>query len=176
MSWTRPLLLMEVRASQFSSVHRILISPSFCFASLLMVAPSTRTALTRFDENGILLYTTLNHLKYCLPTGDTGTIKTLENPIYIVRVQGNVINYLDREAKVESMTIDSTEYRFKMALAQQQYHEVLRIVKKTTIYGQSLVAYLQQKSFPEVAMHFVKDNHIRFNLAIECGNLIVAKV
>lgn len=28
---------------------------------------------------------------------------------------------------------------------------------------------------PQVAMHFVKDNHIRFNLAIECGNLQVAK-
>lgn len=28
---------------------------------------------------------------------------------------------------------------------------------------------------PQVAMHFVKDNHIRFNLAIECGNLAVAK-
>ena len=34
-------------------------------------------------------------------------------------------------------------------LPHRQYHEVLRIVKKTTIYGQSLVAYLQQKQCPE---------------------------
>ena len=27
----------------------------------------------------------------------------------------------------------------------------------------------------QIAMHFVKDVHIRFNLAIECGNLVVAK-
>eukprot|EP00667_Euglena_gracilis_P000339 EG_transcript_339 len=156
------------------SKHAIVIA-NRKLKSMCSLHENTRIKSAGFDENGILLYTTLNHLKYCLPTGDTGTIKTLENPIYIVKVAGNVIHYLDREAKVEQMTIDSTEYRFKMALAQHQYHDVLRIVKKTTIYGQSLVAYLQQKSFPEVAMHFVKDNHIRFNLAIECGNLQVAK-
>jgi hypothetical protein len=34
--------------------------------------------------------------------------------------------------------------------------------------------YLQAKGYPEVALHFVKDEATRFNLAIECGNIEVA--
>jgi hypothetical protein len=33
---------------------------------------------------------------------------------------------------------------------------------------------LQEKGYPEVALHFVRDERIRFNLAIECGNIEVA--
>jgi hypothetical protein len=33
---------------------------------------------------------------------------------------------------------------------------------------------LQQKGFPEVALHFVKDERTRFNLAVQCGNIEVA--
>ena len=32
----------------------------------------------------------------------------------------------------------------------------------------------QEKGYPEVALHFVKDERIRFNLAVECGNIEVA--
>lgn len=37
----------------------------------------------------------------CAPRvcSDTGTIKTLENPIYIVKVNGNVVHYMDRCAR-----------------------------------------------------------------------------
>ncbi len=38
------------------------------------------------DENGVLIYTTLNHIKYCLPNGDSGIIRTLEIPVYITKV------------------------------------------------------------------------------------------
>nr|GFA92273.1 coatomer subunit alpha-1-like [Tanacetum cinerariifolium] len=34
-----------------------------------------------------------------------------------------------------------------------------------------MIAYLQQKGFPEVALHFVKDERSRFNLALESGNI-----
>ncbi|KAB2621227.1 coatomer subunit alpha-1-like [Pyrus ussuriensis x Pyrus communis] len=37
-----------------------------------------------------------------------------------------------------------------------------------------MIAYLQQKGFPEVALHFVKDERTRFNLALESGNIQVA--
>eukprot|EP01002_Notosolenus_urceolatus_P009178 NODE_342_length_2207_cov_29.053290_g270_i0.p1 GENE.NODE_342_length_2207_cov_29.053290_g270_i0~~NODE_342_length_2207_cov_29.053290_g270_i0.p1 ORF type:complete len:708 (+),score=252.75 NODE_342_length_2207_cov_29.053290_g270_i0:68-2125(+) len=73
------------------------------------------------------------------------------------------------------MTIDTTECRFKLALMMQKYSDVLRILKGTSFPGSSLVAYLEKKNFPEVAMHFVTDPSIRFNLAVECGELDVAK-
>jgi len=40
--------------------------------------------------------------------------------------------------------------------------------------GQAMIAYLQQKGFPEVALHFIKDEKTRFNLAVESGNIQIA--
>jgi hypothetical protein len=48
------------------------------------------------------------------------------------------------------------------------------MIQNMKLCGQSIIAYLQQKGFPEVALHFVKDELTRFNLAIECGNTAVA--
>ena len=36
-------------------------------------------------DDRIFLYTTLNHVKYCLTNGDTGIIRTLDVPVYITR-------------------------------------------------------------------------------------------
>ena len=52
-----------------------------------------------WDESGVLVYTTLNHIKYCLPNGDSGIIRTLEVPVYITKVTGDVIHCLDRDGK-----------------------------------------------------------------------------
>jgi coatomer protein complex subunit alpha (xenin) len=76
----------------------------------------------------------------------------------------------------------------------KNYDEVLHIIRTSNLVGQSIIAYLQKKGFPEVcplpsprrrrsfadslglqiALHFVQDKTTRFDLAIECGNLDVA--
>lgn len=48
------------------------------------------------------------------------------------------------------------------------------MVKHSKLIGQSIIAYLQQKGYPEVALHFVKDEKTRFTLALECGNIDIA--
>jgi hypothetical protein len=53
----------------------------------------------------VLIYTTLNHIKYCLPNGDNGIIRTLEQPVYVTRVQGGVIYALDREGKTRQIQV-----------------------------------------------------------------------
>lgn len=70
--------------------------------------------------------------------------------------------------------IDTTEYVFKLALLQHKFEQVLKMIKGSALCGQSIISYLQSKGFPEVALHFVKDERTRFNLAIECGNIEVA--
>ena len=70
--------------------------------------------------------------------------------------------------------IDTTEYVFKLALLQHKFEQVLNMIKGSALCGQSIISYLQSKGFPEVALHFVKDERTRFNLAIECGNIEVA--
>jgi coatomer subunit alpha len=105
------------------------------------------------DTLGVLLYSTLNHVKYLLPsqgTGDTGVIRTLGNTVYLIRVRGKTLTCLTRGAKCESITIDSTEYRFKVALAKKEFKEMVRIIKTSNLVGQSIIGYLQKKGFPEV--------------------------
>ena len=48
------------------------------------------------------------------------------------------------------------------------------MVKTANLVGQSIIGYLQKKGYPEIALHFVKDDKTRFGLALECGNLDVA--
>ena len=81
---------------------------------------------------------------------------------------------LDREAKARVLNIDPTEYRFKLALVNRKYDEVLYMVRNAKLVGQSIIAYLQKKGYPEVALHFVKDEKTRFALALECGDIDIA--
>lgn len=50
------------------------------------------------------------------------------------------------------------------------------MVRTAKLVGQSVIAYLQKKGYPEVALHFVKDERTRFSLALECGNIDVSFV
>jgi coatomer subunit alpha len=127
-----------------------------------------------WDDAGVLLYSTLNHVKYTLMNGDNGIVRTLEQTVYLVRVKGRSVYCLDRAAKPKILTIDPTEYRFKLALVKRHYDEMLNIIKTSSLVGQSIISYLQKKGYPEIALQFVQDPQTRFELAIECGNLDVA--
>ncbi|XP_010271512.1 PREDICTED: coatomer subunit alpha-1-like [Nelumbo nucifera] len=127
-----------------------------------------------WDDNGVFIYTTLNHIKYCLPNGDSGIIRTLDVPIYITKVSGNTIYCLDRDGKNRAIAIDATEYVFKLSLLKKRYDQVMSMIRNSQLCGQAMIAYLQQKGFPEVALHFVKDERTRFNLALESGNIQIA--
>lgn len=127
-----------------------------------------------WDDSGVLLYSTLNHIKYTLPNGDNGIIRTLEETVYLTRVKGRTVSCLDRQAKPRNLTIDPTEYRFKLALIKRDYAEMLNIIKNSNLVGQSIISYLQKKGYPEIALQFVQDPATKFELALECGNLEVA--
>jgi coatomer protein complex subunit alpha (xenin) len=124
--------------------------------------------------NSFFVYTTLNHVKYVLPNGDRGIIRGLEGPVYTTKVQGNTLYCLDREGKMRTLEIDTTEALFKLALEKKDYAEVMRMVKHSPLCGQAIIAHLQEKGYPEVALHFVHDAKTRFKLALACGNIQVA--
>lgn len=128
-----------------------------------------------WDDSGVLLYSTLNHIKYTLLNGDNGIIKTLENTLYISKVVLTKIYCLTRTGQVEVLNIDPTEYRFKRSLVNKNFVEVLRIIKNSNLVGQNIIAYLQKKGYPEVALQFVQDPETRFELALECGDLAIAE-
>lgn len=91
-----------------------------------------------------------------------------------MKVKGRQVYCLDRSAKPQIFDIDPTEFRFKSALVKRNYDEMLHLIKTSSLVGQSIIAYLQKKGYPEIALQFVQDPKTRFELAIECGNLEVA--
>lgn len=127
-----------------------------------------------WDDIGVLLYSTLNHVKYTLKNGDNGIICTQEQTSYLVKVKGWNLYCLDRSGKPKVIKIDPTEYRFKLALVKRNYEEMLNIIKNSKLVGQSIISYVQKKGYPEIALQFVQDPQTRFELALECGNLDVA--
>ncbi|KAG0287078.1 hypothetical protein BGZ96_008958 [Linnemannia gamsii] len=103
-----------------------------------------------WDESGILIYSTLNHVKYALSQGDNGIIRTLDQPIYLTRIKG------------------------KNALTKRNYDKAFQIIRNSNLVGPSTIVYLQKKGYPEIARHFVREDKTRFELAFQCGNLEVS--
>ncbi|OLL22528.1 putative coatomer subunit alpha [Neolecta irregularis DAH-3] len=153
--------------------HTVLIATKN-LEQICSIHETLRVKSAMWDDSGVLLYSTLNHIKYTLPSGDNGVIKTLEQPVYLLRTKGNQVIALDRSAKIRTILIDPTEYRFKLALAKRNFDEVLHIIKTSNLVGQSIIAYLQKKGFSEIALRFVEDPQTRFELAIECGDSKIA--
>ncbi|MEW5314346.1 MAG: hypothetical protein WDW38_005854 [Sanguina aurantia] len=141
------------------SKHAIIIADKK-LGNAQTVHETIRVKSAAWDESGVLLYTTLNHIKYCLPNGDSGIIRTLDTPVYITHVSGNIVYALDRDSKNRTI--------------QRKYDTVISLIKGSGLCGQAIISYLQHKGFPEVALHFVKDEATRFNLAVQCGNIEVA--
>ncbi|KAJ1515107.1 hypothetical protein HMI54_012895 [Coelomomyces lativittatus] len=123
-----------------------------------------------FDRD-VLVYTTLNHIKFSLSNGDNGILCTLENPVYLVQVNKDDVIALTRDTSLVRIPVSTTEYRFKHALVNREYDKVLSIIHHENLMGQSIIAYLQKKGYSDVALHFVQDPPTRFELALESGQL-----
>jgi len=129
-----------------------------------------------WDEE-TFVYNTATHIKYLLPNGDKGIIRTVEDPVYICQISpsSTELHFLNREKKCGAAKIDPTEYMYKVAVTKRKYKTVVRIMRSGKLVGKSIIAYLQKKGFPEVALHFVKDEKIKFQLALQCGNIATAR-
>ncbi|KAL3910996.1 MAG: hypothetical protein SGPRY_008862, partial [Prymnesium sp.] len=155
------------------SKHGIIIATRK-LEQLCMIHETIRIKSGAWDGNDVFYFSTLNHIKYCLTNGDHGIIRTLELPVYISSCSNGTIFCLDREGKVRKLVVDTTECMFKLCLHKREFERVVRIIKQSKLSGHAIIAYLQKKGFPQVALHFVSDEQTRFNLAVECGNIDVA--
>ena len=54
------------------------------------VHETIRVKSAAWDDYGVLVYTTLNHIKYALPNGDSGIIRTLDTPVYITKASHRI--------------------------------------------------------------------------------------
>jgi len=65
-------------------------------------------------------------------------------------MHGSRLSFFDREGTASSLEINPAEFLFKVALVNKQYAEVLRIIQTSNLVGQSIIAYLRSKGYPEV--------------------------
>ena len=67
-----------------------------------------------------------NDYIYCISffSSDNGIIRTLDIPVYLSAIKGPNIYCLDRECKTRVLSVDTTEYKFKLALVERKYDEV----------------------------------------------------
>ena len=100
-----------------------------------------------WDESGVFVFNTLSHIKYCLVNGDSGIVRTLEVPVYLTKVQGDIVQCLDRDGKSKTILVDSTEFMFKAALHRRDLTAVKRIVLSSRISGHAIIGYLQRKGY-----------------------------
>ncbi|ETO16724.1 hypothetical protein RFI_20614 [Reticulomyxa filosa] len=125
----------------------------------------------QWTKDHVFIYTTVTHMKYALPSGDHGIIKTLDEVLYVAMIKDDTVICMNRDNQTTKIIVDNTEYIFKKALSERQYGVVQSLIESGKLRGESIISYLQKKGFPEVAMRFVKDTNTRFELALECGNI-----
>jgi coatomer protein complex subunit alpha (xenin) len=93
------------------SKHGIIIATRE-LEQLCAVSETVRVKSGAWDVNNrTFIYTTLNHVKYCLPNGDVGIIRTLDAPVYVTKAHNKQLFCLDRECKTRALAIDNTEVR-----------------------------------------------------------------
>lgn len=121
------------------------------------------------------MYSTSTHVKYMfLDSKTSGTFRSIDQPVYVAFYRNNQIFAVTRQGEMEIYPVDNTDYLFKSALNQKNLLEVKEILSKGQLCGRSIVCYLKEQGYSEIALFFEKDMKQRFNLALASGNLQVA--
>lgn len=179
----------EVSKRSIGNVKMALISPDrrrVAFISNNSVTISTidlSKASTFHDgskiKSGIwketfLIYTTKTHIKYFLPNGDNGIIRSISFRGYIACALDKFLICMTTENEIRKLDVDLTECRFKTALEEGNMPKVTSILKTAKLCSESIIDYLVSKGHPEVAIVFVQDPLSRFRLGLASGDLKVA--
>ena len=140
--------------------------------SLASIQESTKVKSGLWDDSAFL-YSTLSHVKYLLPFGESGVIQSLAVPLYLAAInsRAGVLVAVDREGGERRLKFSPAEYYFKLALRARRYDEVKQWIKQGRLCGNVVIGYLKRQGFPEVALQFVEDPSTRFTLALEFAHI-----
>ena len=84
----------------------------------------------------------------------SGTFRSIEQPVYITFFLRNQIYALTRQGEVEIFPVDNTDYLFKIALQNKNLQDVKTILSKGQLCGRSIVFYLKEQGYSEIALFF----------------------
>jgi len=120
---------------------------------------------------GFFVYSTKTHIKYILPNGDTGIIRSFSERLYIIAVREKYVLCLTNEIEFRRLDVDLTECKFKQALENGSMDIVMSMIRTSKLCSDSIIDFLQKRGHPEIALMFTKDNQVKFQLAIASGDL-----
>ena len=79
-----------------------------------MLTENQRVKDALWSDEGVLIYTTKNQLKFTLVSGEHGVLRSLEQPVYIVALKKRSVVVFTRENALVELEIDPTEYLIKV--------------------------------------------------------------
>ncbi|GBE60895.1 coatomer subunit alpha [Babesia ovata] len=138
---------------------------------LASVEMQGRVKTAAWHENNAVFYATSDRIYYLMVNGDSGVMRSIDKPIYIVRIKDNALYVMQRNHKCYKMDIVSNEFFFKMALYHNKVETAKKLIETGKIHGYAMVSYLIEKGHPSLARMIILDPQMRFDLALSCGNL-----
>lgn len=124
-----------------------------------------------WDENGVLIYSTPVHVKYALSDGDTTTIVSVQQTLYIMAIRDNKIFCIDRNGDVKQIPVDVREFKFKQAVIRNERGAILASLRQLGTLTRAEISFLVKKGHPGLALKFVKDPETRFPLALQAFDI-----
>ncbi|ORM41771.1 Coatomer subunit alpha-1 [Babesia sp. Xinjiang] len=122
-------------------------------------------------DNSAIIYATSDHLYYLMVNGDSGILRSISKPIYIIRVKKNALYIMQRDHKCYKMDMVSYEFMFKLALYYNHLESATKLIEAGKIHGNAMVAYLIEKNRPSLARMIITDPRMRLELALRYGNI-----
>lgn len=119
-----------------------------------------------WEESGVLVYSTPVHVKYALEDGDTTTILSVQQTLYIAAVRNNSVYCIDRNGSVKMVPLDFREFKFKQAVIRNDRPAILGSLKQLKSLTRTEISFLVKRGYPDLALKFVNDVQTRFPLAI----------
>lgn len=124
-----------------------------------------------WTEQNVVIYTTYNSIKYLLPNGDTGILKSIDKIVYPLELEESTLYCFDHNGNLLKEAIDNEEYLFKLSIKNTNIKKVKEFIKNNKSPGNSMISYLVKKNIHSVALTLAQDEKSKFQLALKSGNL-----
>lgn len=127
-----------------------------------------------WEESGVLIYNTPVHVKYALTDGETTTIISVEQTLYIMAVSNSRVYCIDRNGDIKKIPVDAREFRFKQAVLKNNRTAILSSLREIGTLTRAEISFLVKKGYPDLALKFVEDDQTRFPLALQAFDIDAA--
>ena len=128
-----------------------------------------------WESEDVLFYTTSNHWKYALMNGENGILKTIEEPLHLLKKIDSCkfLAFSESNKVFEEEHQTMSQIQFKLAVGEKDWEKVRSILKKAG-QNRSLLAYLVEKGYSNKALDLVENPEEKFSLAIQSTDFHMA--